>query len=80
MLRKKHGKKGQRRKYCEESSAPKRRKLGDVEYKELRRNTGDGERDMTNTQEKRSLEDQVETTMTDNTKKRKTQTVMDKYL
>ena len=32
------------------------------------------------TQEKRSLEDQVETTITDNAKKRKTQTVMEKYL
>ena len=41
MLRKKHGKKSQRRKYCEDISAPKRRKLGDEEYKELRRTTGD---------------------------------------
>ena len=37
MLRKRHGKKNLRRKYCEESSAPKRRKIGEEEYKELKR-------------------------------------------
>ena len=82
MLRKKHGKKNQRRKYCDESSAPKRRKLGEEEYKELRRTSGDGEGEMTNTREKRSLEDPIESskTVTGNAKKRKTQTVMEKYL
>ena len=72
MLRKRHGKKNLRRKYCEESSAPKRRKIGEEEYKELRRTSGDGEGEKTNTQEKRSLEDPVVATLTENAKKRKT--------
>ena len=42
MLRKKHGKANQRRKYMEESSAPKRRKLDTIEgYKEQRGRSGD---------------------------------------
>jgi hypothetical protein len=40
MLRKQHGKKAQRRKYQEESSAPKRRKLDQGEYREERKTTG----------------------------------------
>ena len=80
MLRKKHGKKSQRRKYSEESSAPKRRKIGDDEYKELRRTSRDGEGGRKSNQEKRSLEDPVVATLTEKVKKRKTQTVMEKYM
>ena len=44
MVRKKHGKTSQRRKYMEESSAPKRRKLDISEgYKEQRGKSGDND-------------------------------------
>ena len=76
MLRKKHGKTSQRRKYLEESSAPKRRKLDHNEgYKEQRGTSGDNDgRKM----EKRSLEETAKEDMP--SKRRKTQTVMERYL
>ena len=51
MLRKAMGKKNQRRKYTKESSAPKRRRMGDQEYMEMRKTSGDG--DGANVYEKR---------------------------
>ena len=69
---------GERRKYFDKSSAPKMRKLGDNEgYKEQRGTSGDSDGKK---MEKRSLEDKEETAKEDMPKRRKTQTVMERYL
>ena len=59
QMRKQMGKKNQRRGYEMESSAPKRRRTGDVEYMGLRNASGDGS--LQRTQEKRKEETMIVT-------------------
>ena len=70
------GKRNQRRTYEMESSAPKRRRTGEMEHMALRNPSGDGK--CKRTQEKRKEEEPL--METDRRKKRKTQTIMDKIL
>ena len=76
QLRKQMGKRNQRRTYEMESSAPKRRRTGEMEHMALRNASGDGK--CQRTQEKRKEEEPL--METDRRKKRKTQTIMDKIL
>ena len=83
-MRKEIGKKNQRRNYKEESSAPKRRRTGDESYMNSRSATGDQTENPTG--EKRKEKDEPITTwrkereMSPEKKKRKTQSLMDKFL
>jgi hypothetical protein len=82
QMRKDRGKMNQRRHYADESSAPKRRKTGADSYKSSRNATGDKDKNPTENrkEDEEPLMRKEDGEKSPEKKKRKTQTIMDRYL